>query len=351
MPDFGVVLVGCGTVAGYGHLPAIESHPNTRLVGVADVDPDRAQRACTEYGAEDWSTDYRDFLGRGDVEVVVITTPPDSHARIAIDALHAGKNVLCEKPFARSLSDAREIIRTVRQTGRKLTVGYVLRHNAAYRKAAEMIRDGAVGSPLVMRLLGSEGYTQVPKWNRALGLLKNTSPVVDCGCHYADVMRWFTGAEATSVCGVGGRLNPEVPAAAYDYGSIQVQFDDGSVGTYEVAWGYTFRNFSEKEFIGPEGRLRIEHISVEEGKEDIQQLETYVPGEGLRTIPVEGSIKPMAHQLSSLIDHITDDLDPLPALADAVKSLEIVLAGHEAILTGKHVSFPYEGNPIVRSDL
>ena len=351
MSDFGVVVVGCGTVAGYGHLPAIKHHPGARLVGVADVDPHRAQRANREFEAGAWSTNYQDFLRRDDVDVVVIATPPASHARIALDSLRAGKHVLCEKPIARSLYDAREMIRTAEETGGKLSVGYILRHNAAYRKAAALIQDGAVGSPLVMRLLGAEGYTEAAQWERALGLLKNTSPLVDCGCHYVDVMRWFTGAEATSVCGVGTRLNPEVPGEGYDYGSIQVQFDDGSVGTYEVGWGYPFRTFSEKEFIGPKGRLRIVYTSVEEGAERIQQLECYAPAEGLRTIPVEGATKPMAQQLTSLIQHVTDDLDPLPALEDAVKSLEIVLAGHEAIRTGKPVPIPYDGCPIVQSDL
>ena len=123
MSDFGVVVVGCGTVAGYGHLPAIKHHPGARLVGVADVDPHRAQRANRDFEAEVWSTDYQDFLRRDDVDVVVIATPPASHARIALDSLRAGKHVLCEKPIARSLYDAREMIRTAEETGGKLSVG------------------------------------------------------------------------------------------------------------------------------------------------------------------------------------------------------------------------------------
>ena len=330
------MLVGCGVVADYGHLPAIKENKRARLVSVVDKDLEKARASAAKFDAETWSDDYRKVLAGQDIDVAVITTPPSAHAKIAIDCLESGRDVLCEKPLTSTLNDALRVVEVVRRTGKHLMVGYILRHNDIYKKARALIRDGRLGFPLVIRLMGAEHYEQECEWTRALGLLKDSSPVIDCGCHYADLMRWFTASEAVSVSGIGQRLHPDVPEDKYDYGLMTVRMEDGSVGIYEVGWGYNMRAFSTKQILGPGGRIDILYPSLEEGREEVT-LEYYSRPQGLESYGEEADVKQMDRQFEEFLKNAEEKVDPIPALEDAVKSLEIVLAGHKAITTGKVV--------------
>lgn len=332
---YGVVLVGCGTVAGYGHLPAIKRNRQARLVAVVDTVSEKAKSYASKFGAENWAIDYKEFLKRKDVDIVVITTPPSSHTQIAIDSFNAGKHVLCEKPITRNLEEAKQVLETVRRTGKKLVVGYILRHNKAYQKAKELIDKGYIGFPLVMRLMGGEHYEKKWQWERALRILKDTSPLIDCGCHYVDLMRWFTKSEAINISGIKQRLHPDVPEDNYDYGIITVQMKDGSVGTYEVGWGYNMPAFSIKQIIGPMGKIDILYNVTKEGKEEAW-LEYYSYPKKIKRYP-KVPIKQMGVQFQALLDCIENDTDPLPDLENAVKSLEIILAAHRAVMSEKVV--------------
>jgi UDP-N-acetyl-2-amino-2-deoxyglucuronate dehydrogenase len=120
-------LIGCGRVSPR-HLQSVQELPEARLVAVADVIESRAQRYARETGALPY-TDYRRMLERSDIDVVTICTPSGLHASMAIDALHAGKHVLCEKPMALSLADADRMIAAARATGRKLCIVLQNRYN------------------------------------------------------------------------------------------------------------------------------------------------------------------------------------------------------------------------------
>ena len=331
-------MIGCGAM-GMGHVAAAAEHDRTRLVATVDRLPRVAAAAARRYGADLHFADYRQVLTRSEVEVVVIATWPSSHREIAIACLAAGKHVLLEKPLAPSLPEAEAVVRAVRRTGRKLRVGYILRHNSTYQRAAELISSGSIGFPIAMRMLGGEHVIYPDHWRECLKLITETSPIVDCGCHYVDVMRWCTGAEAVRVSGVSCRLDSRVPQDKYDYGIITIAFSDGSTGIYEVGWTHNYREFSEKEFIGPKGRLRMIYAADRtEHHEEGDLIEVYrFPGK-YRQINVPGVFKPIAREMSDLLDCIEKDLDPRPALDDAMKSLQIVLAGERAIGTGKTTS-------------
>lgn len=343
MKKYGIVLVGCGTVAGYGHLPAIVKNKRLILKGVVDVIPEKAKKYAKEFNAESWSIDYRDYLKRKDINIVVVTTIPSTHAKIIIDSLKAEKHVLSEKPITSNIEDAYKILEAVKKTRKKLLVGYIQRNNRAYQAAQEIISKGEIGFPLIMRMQGAEyyeingkcGIIKEGQWNRALRLLKDTSPLIDCGVHYVDMMRWVTDSEPVYVSGVGTRINTDVPKNNYDYGAILIKFKDGSTGIYEVGWGYTMIGFQIKEFIGPKGNLKIVYKTIKEGKETIMQVELFTINKGAKTISIKGSIKPFDLQTDKLIKYIEDDIDCVPGLIDAIKSLQIVLAGDKAIKTGK----------------
>jgi len=333
----GVVLVGCGGM-GRLHLEGLRGVEGLELIGVVDLQGRRAEDVAREYSARNWSTDRQEYLDNQDCDIAIVATYPSSHKEIALDFLKAGKHVLCEKPLAATLKEAKEIISAAKATGKKLMVGYILRHNASYQKIARMIKDGLVGSPIVMRMLGGEHPITDEHWRRDVVLATETSPIIDCGCHYVDLMRWFTGAEAVQVSGAGLRLSEEIPEGKYDYGIITVRMSDRSVGTYEVGWTRNYRNFSDKEFVGPKGRIRLvyqqyRHDHPEEG----DLLEYYSYPDHYQMVNVKGELKETGAQLKALVEMIEQNRDPMPGLEDARKSLEIALAGDEAIRGGKTV--------------
>jgi predicted dehydrogenase len=337
MGKHGVVVVGCG-VMGAEHAQVISQHDQCELIGFVDRKTDRASEYAETYGASSSSTDLSEYLTRSDVDIIVITTRPSSHAEIAVAAMKAGKHVFCEKPMASDLKGARLFLDTAKETGTKVLIGFILRSSRLYQEAAKIISSGRIGHPLVMRLLGAEHNIDEDAWQENLRLLMDTSPAIDCGSHYVDVMRWFSGADVKSISGVGAATEPDVKKGYYNYELITMEFDDGSVGTYEAGWGKNFRDFSVKEFIGPKGRLRIiyQHERLEFYEEG-DLIELYIFPNKYEMINIKDPFLDWTGQFQKLITMIEKDQDPQPALNDAYRSLEIVLAGHQSAVERKTV--------------
>lgn len=335
---YGIVLIGCGSM-GAAHLFNITHNPQVKLIGVADLLEEKARNFAETYGADVWTTNYKEFLIREDVQIVIIATYPSSHLEITQACLTAGKHVLCEKPMASSLEEAAEMVRLGAASKSKLLIGHILRHNATFVKVAEMIKSGAIGSPIVMRM--SQIKKTVETWDSHLALLEQVSPIVDCGVHYVDVMRWVTCAEVESVSGIGQRLEPDVPESTYNYGMITMRFSDGSVGYYEAGWGHVMPLDNLKEFIGPKGRIRIIYRS--QRKTDDQHLGNLVevehyPDGRREDFNMDYEIKPTDAQFNYLIRMIEEDLDPMPFLQAFYRALEVTVLGDRAIHEGRTVS-------------
>ena len=336
---YGAAVIGCGGM-GIQHVDAVAQHPQSNLLAVVDWKEEVRERCKEEYGAQEGYAEYTDILDRDDIELVVVATWPSTHREISEALLRAGKHVLCEKPLAPSLEEARSITNTVRETGKKLHVGYILHYNHAYNKVTEMIREGALGDPpYFMRLLGGEHTTTEDAWGRDLKLIVETSPGIDCGCHYVDIMRRVTGADAVWVAGVGARTESETPLDNFDYELFSIKFDDGSAGIYEVGWTHQYRAFSEKEFVGPAGRIRLTyaHERGDGHQEQGDQIEYYQYPDNTTIINVPTGLKRVGAELADLIRTVEEDEDVMPHLDDAYKSLEIVLAGHQAAVEGRTI--------------
>lgn len=334
MKTYGVVLIGCGSM-GAAHLDTIHNHPRVRLVGVVDLDIEKAMHFAARYGAESWGTDFRCYLSREDVDIVIIATYPSSHLELTRSCLSAGKHVLCEKPMAGTLREAAEMVRLGSVSRSKLLIGHILRHNTTYQLVRRLIREGTIGSPIVMRM--SQIKNPAATWNSHLALLHEVSPIVDCGVHYVDIMRWFTGAEVLSVSGFGQRLDPDIPSGSYNYGMISLKLSDGSVGFYEAGWGHTMPTDNLKEFVGPGGRIRITYQSHRPNPELGNLVEVFYSDGRKDEYNIPFDAKPTDLQFAYLIRMIEEHLDPKPMLHDFYRALEITVLGDEAIREGKPV--------------
>jgi len=201
--------------------------------------------------------DYFTALARTKPDAVCISTYTETHAAYAIAAFEAGAHVFLEKPVADNLADAERVVATAQRLGRQLVVGYILNVHPAWKKFTEVART--LGKPLVMRMNLNQ-QSSAGEWATHQNLLRSTSPVVDCGVHYVEVMCRMTGARPVRVSGIGARLADDIAPGQVNYGQLQVTFADGSVGWYEAGWGPMMSEtaFFVKDVVGPKGSVSID---------------------------------------------------------------------------------------------
>ena len=300
--------------------------------------------------------DYAEALAALRPDAVSINTWPETHAAYATLALEAGAHVFLEKPLAETVEEAEALVAKARAANRKLVVGYILRHHPSWQKFVELARG--LGKPLVMRMnlnQQSSGDT----WTVHKHLMDSISPLVDCGVHYVDMMCLMTRAKPVQVQAIGARLTEEVAPEMYNYGQLQVRFDDGSVGWYEAGWGPMMSEtaFFVKDAIGPKGCVSI--VGVDEGaaKMASDDIDAHTKTNALRLHHGELTPEGRFARADTMItmddepghdelclreqiffrDAILEDRNLDDHLADAVNSLRIVLAADRSIKTGEVV--------------
>ena len=250
-----VLVVGCGNM-GASHAKAYYTIPGFEICGLVSTGASKEKLNQELGGGQALYSDYYEALKDSKPDAVCISTYPDTHEAFSIAALEAGCHVFLEKPIADSLAGAENVAKAVLKSGKKLVVGYILRHHPSWIKFIEITKN--LGKPLVMRMnlnQQSHGYM----WDVHRNLMKSLSPIVDCGVHYIDVMCQMTRSKPVRVSAIGARLTEDIPAGNYNYGQLQIYFEDGSVGWYEAGWGPMMSEtaFFVKDVIGPKGCVSI----------------------------------------------------------------------------------------------
>ena len=334
-----VLIAGLGNM-GMSHALAHHNHPDAHIVGLVS-----RSRPDLDNGLEIYPhfTDFHTALAATKPDLAVIATYTDTHVDYAIAGMEAGAHVFVEKPLAMTVADARRVVETARRLKRKLVVGYILRHHPSWTRLIAEARD--LGGPFVFRLnlnQQSDGET----WETHKALMETTSPIVDCGVHYVDVMCQITDAAPVQVHGIGLRLSDEIAPDMYNYGQFQVVFDDGSCGWYEAGWGPMMSEtaFFVKDIVSPNGAVSITDGNT--GASDDVDGHTKVggllvhrrDGDTLIDLPGEpGHDALCAAEQAYILKAITEDIDLSRHMQDAVASLAICLAADESIRTGKPV--------------
>lgn len=330
---YNIALIGCGSM-GAAHLDDIYYKENVRIRYVCDLDEDAAKLFKRKYGAEHTETDYIKCVEDENTDIVIIATYPSSHLKILRDCIKYKKHVICEKPMTDNIETAKEFVSLVKSNPDvKVLVGYILRHNDTYNKVANMINSGAIGFPIIMRMAQNH---HTMDWNKYLSLLKDASPIVDCGVHYIDVMKWFTGAQITSISGIGLKTDDEVPEDGYNYGLITAKLSDGSIAYYEAGWSNTMSSNNLKEFVGPKGRISIiyekdRQTHSEEG--DLIEYYRY-PEKTYNIINLKSKRKPTGAQLEHLINMIENNVEAKPTIDEVYDSFSLAVEA-DAIIKKK----------------
>ena len=255
MSTLKILVVGCGNM-GASHARAYHAMDEFEIVGLVSRGPESREKLSAELGGLPTFSDYQTALDETTPDAVSINTYPDTHHDYARRALEAGAHLFIEKPLADTVEQAREIVDLARAKGRVVVVGYILRVHPAWAKFIEIART--LGKPLVMRMNLNQ-QSRGKDWTTHKNLMNSMSPIVDCGVHYVDVMCQMTGSRPLRVSAIGARLTDELNDGMYNYGQLQVAFEDGSVGWYECGWGPMMSEtaYFVKDVVGPNGAASI----------------------------------------------------------------------------------------------
>ncbi|MFK7696232.1 Gfo/Idh/MocA family protein [Paenibacillus sp. HJGM_3] len=189
-----VAIIGCGTIANAAHIKAYMANPNAEIKYFCDIIKERAEKAVKEYGCGEAIEDYRVALNDPEIEAVSICTPNNVHASIAIDSLRAGKNVLCEKPAARTYAEALEMQKVQHETGKVLNIGVVNRFNTGVNRIRNMIQNGELGE-IYHVYVSFRSHRSIPGLGGAFTTksIAGGGALIDWGVHFLDVVMYCTG--------------------------------------------------------------------------------------------------------------------------------------------------------------
>ncbi len=194
MSKIKVAIIGCGTIANSAHIPAYLANENAEIKYFCDIIPEKAQAAVEKYGCGIAVVDYREILGDEEIEAVSVCTPNKVHSTITIDFLRAGKNVLCEKPAARTFAEAKAMQDAQHETGKVLNIGVVNRFNSAVNKLREMIQNGDFGE-IYHVYVSFRAHRSIPGLGGAFTTkeIAGGGVLIDWGVHYLDIVMYCLG--------------------------------------------------------------------------------------------------------------------------------------------------------------
>ncbi|MFP6900088.1 MAG: Gfo/Idh/MocA family oxidoreductase [Opitutales bacterium] len=349
-----ILVVGAGHM-GISHARAYNKLDGFEICGVVTRSRNSSQSMIDELGPFPQFTNFEDALRESHPDAVSISSYTETHYPFTMAALDAGCHVFVEKPLAETVEKARSIADKAKKTNRKVLVGYILRHHPSWIRFIEIARE--LGKPLAMRMNLNQ-QSKGDNWETHKNLMKSTSPIVDCGVHYVDVMCQMTRSKPVRVHGIGARMSDEIAEDAYNYGALHIQFEDGSCGWYEAGWGPMISEtaYFVKDVAGPKGCVSI--VAGEESEVASDDVDSHCRTNRLLHHRAElNETGDFAHpdeiiDMDEEPDHddlckreqahflkaISENLDLADHLEDAVNSLRIVIAADESYLLGKAIN-------------
>lgn len=259
-----VGVIGCGRITQLRHGPEYAENPDSQIMGFYDLNTARAQEMVDAFGGRVYPH-LNDMLADPEIDAVSVCVANHAHAQVTIDALSAGKHVLCEKPMATTLQECEDMVQAARRHRKRLMLGHNQRFAAAHVMARMMIADGLIGKPLSFHTTfghpGPEGWTgKANSWFfskelAAFGVL------ADLGIHKTDLMHYLLGEPIVRVAGLMATLDKRYP----DGGLVDVddnslclfQTRSGAVGTLSTSWTLYAGENNSTRIYGTKGQLRL----------------------------------------------------------------------------------------------
>ena len=341
-------IIGCGGIANSKHLPAIKKMGKIDMVAFCDIIPERAEKAREEYGTEDAQvfTDYKELL-KLDLDAVYVTTPNREHSFISIDAMKAGKNVLCEKPMAKTSAEAKAMLDTAKETGKILTIGYQNRYRADSTYLKRACDNDELGDIYYAKAHAIRRRA-VPTWGGG--------PWIDIGTHALDLTLWMMNnyepdmvmgsvykklGDQTETANAWGDWNPEeytVEDSAFGF----IKMKNGATIVLESAWALNTLDVDEaktslcgtKAGADMKDGLRINRVKY--NKQIVEK--PALDGEGVAFFDAEGE-EPSVIEQETFYNAVMNGKDVVVKPEQAYVVTQILEAIYKSAATGEVVKF------------
>ena len=351
-------IIGCGGIANGKHMPSLKELDNVEMVAFCDIIEERAVKAAEKFGTEDAKvyTDYKELLKDETIDVCHVCTPNRSHGFITVDALEAGKHVMCEKPMAKTYADAKAMLEAAKRTGKKLTIGYQNRQNNEnlYVKAA--CEAGDLGEVYFAKAHAIRRRA-VPTWGVFLNEYEQGGgPLIDIGTHALDLTLWMMDnykpkmvvgntfrklAEDKETANAWGDWDPKeftVEDAAFGY----IVMENGAVVELESSWALNDRHPREATYTlcgTKAGVDTVDGLWFNSVKHNRQVAEKVNLDAGGVAFYAGKSEKASVRDMQQWIDAIVNDHDPCVLPEQALCVTRILEAIYTSAKTGKPVYF------------
>jgi UDP-N-acetylglucosamine 3-dehydrogenase len=315
-------LVGAGFMGGV-HLNAYANIPEVEVAGVADASRENAVAGAESIGARPYAS-YDELVSAEDVEVVDVCLPTASHKDMALKAAGEGRHVILEKPIARTIEDAGEILEAFSGGGPRLFVGHVVRFFPEYVGIKDKIEAGELGTIGVVRTSRRSPFLRgwndwYADWRVSGGVL------VDLLIHDFDFLRWTLGnIERVYARGVQGREYNRL-----DYALVTLRFEGGAIAHIEGHWGYPGPFNYSIEVAGSRAILTAD--STEPAALDLVGSSDEAPD-------LASGRSPYERELAHFVRCIATGEEPVVRPEDAYEALRISLAATESIVKGEPVT-------------
>ncbi|TDF97211.1 Gfo/Idh/MocA family protein [Paenibacillus piri] len=350
-------MIGCGGIALNKHLPYLSKINEVELAAFSDTFADKARQAAVQYGTADTAVymDYKQLLANPGIDVVHVCTSNDSHAEITIEALEAGKHVMCEKPMAKLAADAVRMLETARRTGKKLTIGYNNRFRGDSQQLYKICRNGDLGD-----IYYAKAHAVRRRGVPARGVfldkeMQGGGPLIDIGTHALDLTLWMMdNYKPRMVVGSSYHKLSQIEETAINGGWKPSDFtvedsafgmivmENGATVMLESSWALNIRH---------EGAAKVTLCGTKGGADMWDGL--WINGEehgklydkeirmGLTGNPAVDNVRGKSIELEMRvwIDSILQDREPVVKPEQALAVSQILEALYESAYTGKAVYF------------
>lgn len=338
--DIRVALIGTG-IGSAVHLPAMSHVDGAELVAISSRRQERATQLAARHGISIASADWRDVINDPHVDAVILATPPYLHHQMAIAAIEAGKHVLCEKPLARNLAEARDMEKLADAAKVVAMVNHQLRFVPIRRRVKELIDEGYIGEPQAISMIVFNAQLTDPEKTRFGWLMESEKAggmLRASGSHYVDTLRWWLGnihaVAGTTTTMVKRRRLPDSSTMAGvdadDNFAFLVQFANGALGSVHFSATAPTDAGESTTISGSEGMLIVEGDGELFGarKRDVNLRELAIPDRLNPRLPEFSHqlTRPTIMLLREWVKAIRENNTRActPSFADGVKIQEII---------------------------
>lgn len=301
------------------------------IAGFTAETPEEAEPLARVYGAEVYPS-LEALLP--DIDVLDVCTPTHLHYPMVLAAAAAGKDIICEKPLARHLPEAQEMVRAAREAGVRLLVAHVVRFFPEYALAQSQVAGGAIGKPGVLRLTRGSYRPKKPVGNWFLDEEKSGGILMDLMIHDFDYARWIAG-EVESV--FARKVTAAHPDAPIDYGLAILRHRSGALTHVAGAWAYpppTFR--TGLEIAGDRGLVQFDSdVTAPIASLLRQESGDDAPDVALPASPTSES--PYTTQIKEFYQALRHDRPARVSAEDGLAAVQIAVAAMESVASGRPV--------------